>query len=48
MARNLISVGDLEKSGLIGKIKNGMLKMFKGAMVVCTGGKKKCDLCIKC
>ena len=29
MVRNLISVGELEKSGLIGKIENGILKIIK-------------------
>lgn len=37
MARNLISVGELEKNGFTGKIENEMIKMFKGAMMVCKG-----------
>jgi len=40
MVRNLISMGELEESGLIGKIENGMLKMFKGAMLVCKGARR--------
>ena len=37
MARNLISVGELEKNGFTRKIENEMIKMFKEAMVVCKG-----------
>jgi len=37
MSRNLILVGELEKSDLTEKIENEVLKMFKRAMVVCKG-----------
>ena len=37
MIMNLLSVGELKKNGFAGKIENIMLKMIKGAMVVCKG-----------
>jgi len=34
LKRNLISVGDLEALGLVVSIRDGVLKMTKGSMVV--------------
>ena len=37
LKRNLISVGDLEALGLVISIRDGVLKMIKGSMVVMKG-----------
>ena len=37
LKRNLISVGTLEASGLVISIRDGVLKMIKGSMVVMKG-----------
>ena len=37
LKRNLISVGALEALGLVISVRNGVLKMIKGSMVVMKG-----------
>ena len=37
LKRNLISVGNLEKSGMVISVRDGDLRMIKGSMVVMKG-----------
>ena len=41
LKRNLISVGDLKTLGLMVSIRDGVLKMIKGSMVVMKGVRRK-------